>query len=259
MFCSDILILTLTLLLYVDAANDTNTDSSFNVCYYNNTQDQCPSGEECTIVPPENSIVRRRSFYPEPDPSVFSRRGSRRRKSSSKSTSGGSSSSTSSSKSSSTSSSKSSSKSTSKSSSTKSSGISRYGTSIPRQSYGTYYTGITSSPARYLIAYWWSTPSRYYARRKTQSDSVDLAEYQGICVNETELRMMTQQDCYNWCMSLEYDDSKCANECGWAPGQSNYALAGGLAGTLLICCCCCAYALKRYRKFYKKKLTESEV
>jgi len=96
--------------------------------------------------------------------------------------------------------------------------------------------------------FWWSSPYRYYSYRKTYADYDDLAENQGICVNETELRYMTQQDCYNWCMSLEYDDYKCANDCGWSGSGGKeifdpklilvFAVAAGACVTFCICYIC---------------------
>jgi len=249
MFRRCILIVTLTLLVSVEASTNTNTSPSFNKCYYNDTSDQCASGEQCAIVSPANSTVRRRTFYSDPDPSVSNLVGSQRRKSSSKSSSSESSSS------------KSSSSTSSSSKSTKSSGITsyiRYGTRISRVSYGTSFAGITSGPAVYQSRYmWWNKPERYYSYRKIHRDDDNLAENQGICVNETELRYMTQQDCYNWCMSLEYDDNKCGNDCGWSgsEGGSDKTLGIALVGGLLLCCCLGCY---RCYRLIKRRKTDDQ-
>jgi len=237
MFRCCILIVTSTLLVSVEASNNTNTSSSFNKCYYNDTSDQCASGEQCTIVPPANSTVRRRAFYSDPDSSVFNLVGSQRRKSSSSSSSKSSSSTSSSSESSS-------SKSTKSSSTTN---YIRYGTRISRASYGTSTAGITSGPAVYQSRYyWWNKPLIYYSWRNSHRHRHDdnLAENQGICVNETELRYMTQQDCYNWCMSLEYDDSKCANDCGWSGSEGGLDKWETIAIVAVLLCGCslwCCY------------------
>jgi len=232
MFFCGLLILTLTLLVSVEAS----TSSSFYKCYYNETSDQCASGEQCAIVPPAHSSVRRRAFYADPDPSFFNHVGSQRRKS------GGNSSS--------------SSKSSKRIKSSRSATSIRYGTSISRASYGNSTRGITSSPAMYKSTFlWWSTPLRYYTYRSSHVDHDDLAENQGICVNETELRYMTWQDCYNWCMSFKYNDTKCANDCGWSGSEEGFdfimlIFALGAFATFLCCCrtwfqilkecfCCC--------------------
>jgi len=242
MFRCCILLVTSTLLVSVEASHNTNTSSSFNKCYYNDTSDQCASGEQCTIVPPANSTVRRRAFYSDPDPSVFNLVGSQRRKSSSSSSS--------------TSSSKSSSSKSSSSKSTKSSSTTnyiRYGTSISRASYGASTAGITSGPAVYQSRYyWWNKPLTYYSWRNSHRhrDDDNLAENQGICVNETELRYMTQQDCYNWCMSLEYNDDKCANDCE-VSDSGGFEIKGLIISVcvLLACCCGCCGCIIAEKKY----------
>jgi len=241
MFCCLILIITMTLLVSVEA-----TSSSFNKCYYNDTSDQCSSGEQCAIVPPANSTVRRRVFYPDPDPNFFGLAGIQRRKSGSS----GRSSKSSSSSSSSSSKSSTSSTSTSSSTSTGTSSYIRYGTLISRASYGSSTTGITSSPAMYRSTYyWWSIPLTYYSWRNIH-DYDNLAENQGICVNETELRYMTQQDCYNWCMSLEYNDDKCANDCE-VSDSGGFEIKGLIISVcvLLACCCGCCGCIIAEKKY----------
>jgi len=231
MFFCGLLILTLTLLVSVEAS----TNSSFYKCYYNDTSDQCASGEQCAIVPPAHSSVRRRAFYPDQDPSFFNLVGSQRRKS------GGNSSLSSSS-----------SKSSTRIKSSRSTTNLRYGTSISRASYGNSTHGITSSPAMYNSTFfWWSTPLRYYRYRSSHVDyDDDLAEYQGICVNETELRYMTWQDCYNWCMSFKYNDTKCANDCESSGSEETRFDPIWLTFLIPIglCFCFCFITNKKFRK-----------
>jgi len=223
MFCRGILILTLTLLVSVEAETSTNITSSFITCYYNDTSDQCPPGEKCTIVPPDNIIVRRLTFYTERDSSWVNLGGQRRRKRGSGSRS----------------SKISSRKSSSYASSSGGSTGWRFGNSISRSSYGTSSAGITSSPARFARSfYWFSRPSSYYRYRQDRDDIDDLSENQGICVNEDELRTMTQQDCYNWCMSLKYNDNQCAIDCGLTEKENTYytiMIALAVVALVLVC------------------------
>jgi len=231
-------ILILTLLISVEAVNSTNTSSSFNTCYYNNAAVQCPSGQLCAIVPPENSKVRRRVLFPEKDQLSsgeiwFNVPGSRRRKRSS-------------SRRSSSSSRRSSSYASEKGGST---GW-RYGKSISQSTYGATNTGITSKWARYVSTwYWWNrSPSPYYRYRESNDDIDNLLENQGICIDEEDVRTMTRQDCYNWCMSLKYDDGACANDCGLNNDSVWDTIWMVLVNTLIIGCVC--YACYYYRRKY---------
>lgn len=66
MVIAAILIPTFILVVFSQSENSKSNISNFNSCYFNVSYAQCSSGEECAIVPPLNSTVRRRMFHRDP-------------------------------------------------------------------------------------------------------------------------------------------------------------------------------------------------
>jgi len=212
-------ILMLTLLLCVTVSQTTlqkqqdaliKTNSSFNTCYFTDRSQssQCPWGQSCTIVPPENMKVRRRASYPEQDEQLSEEtwftlgetrrkggkgggrggRGGRGRRGGRRSWRG---------------------------SSRRS--LPRTGTHIPKLSYGRTVMGVTSAFVGFGAWYWlMSKSSEYYRWRRYNryNNNMNLLKNQGICMKKENLRLMTREDCYNWCMSDIYNDNICAHKCG---------------------------------------------
>jgi len=265
-------ILTLTTLLVTVSQGTATNSSSYTTCYFNNPSSQCPLGKACTIVPPEpEHAVRRRNSYPEQDkqPSTETsftlietrrRRGSRGSRgrysrggrSSSRYSRGG----------------RSSSRGTAsggrysrggRSSSRGTGGygsrpIWRQGTRKPQRSYGTTAIGVTSAFVGLGSWYWWSRPSNYYRWRESNMNVNNLKKNQGICIDKSNLRTMSMQDCYNWCMSQKYNDKKCYRGCWGENAKTStwdkvkYYLLIALFPLLCLC------ILSGYY-FYKKRLT----
>lgn len=59
---------------------------------------------------------------------------------------------------------------------------------------------------------------------------------QGICASSEELKVMTKRDCYEWCMSIEYNDSTCANECGLKKDKSQMGVVVVIGVVVAIFC-----------------------
>ena len=225
-------IFTLTILLYVTVSQNNTTNSSFNTCYFNDQSLQCPSGEACAIAPPADMRVRRRAFYPEQDKQLSSEtsfsRGETRRKG--RSGGGGRS------------------RGGRWGSPSKTGGSTgwRYGNSISQQSYGSSIAGATSRFTRFRRHYYWwnSSPSEYYRSRKNNVRS-NLKENQGICIKKEALRKMTRQDCYNWCMSVKYNDNTCAKNCGMTKKDNSLVNSLIIAGLVLFGCAALVYYIKK--------------
>jgi len=244
-------ILTFTILLHVTVSQGIS-NSSFNTCYFNENQSsQCPSGESCTIVPPENMRVRRRASYPEQDkqPSRetwFPLTETRRRGKGGK---GGRSGGTG----------RSSSRGGSGSSTTGKNSNWRYGTRLSKQYYGMTAVGVTSAFVGFGAWNWlMKSPSPYYRWRESNNKINNLKKNQGICTDKQNLRLMTQQDCYNWCMSDIYNDKTCAIKCGLEKEDTTWKTALMIILPIVIvfsCClglCLCLYK-KGYIHFYYNK------
>jgi len=236
------------------------SSASFKPCYFNETYGQCPPGEKCGIVPPLNSTVRRRTFHQEREQSVsrasWFNFGERRR-----GKGGG--------KGGGRSGSRSSRRSTRSTRSSRSSGSNswRYSNSISQSSYGTTTRGFTSIPATFAVyGLWSSRPERYHRYRKNTKNVDNLRLNQGVCTNSTELRPMTEQDCYNWCMSDKYDDNECAKDCGLAKKEKGKKKGGFkltntltalVVGAVLFVCVCFLFILRSCCVVYKNKNNRS--
>jgi len=257
-----IYIFTLTILLYVTVSQVPTKNSSFNTCYFNNPSSRCPYGEACAIVPPDNMKVRRRDSYPEqdkqPSTETWFTLGEIRRKGKGGGRGGGRSSSRG--VRSSSRGVRSTSRRSGLRSSTGSSKTWRYGQSVNKLSYGRTAMGVTSVFVGYGVWNWYHSPSNYYRYRRSNTryntNVNDLEKYEGICTDKKNLRTMTRQDCYNWCMSQKYNDRKCAQDCGLEKRKKSFDWVQLILFAVLpvvgIACGVCGFCL--YKRYHKTKL-----